>query len=220
MKLLELFSGTHSVGKVAQELGWEVTSLDIDGKADINCDILDWDYRENPVGYYDVIWASPPCCLFSNVRRSCFGRKLKRHGGLVFNRELMERDIQEEGLPIVRRTEEIIDYYQPKAWIIENPKSSLMKDYLTHRPSYVVDYCKYSDWGYKKPTRLWTNIDGFRPKVCRGDCENRIDGGRRHRMNLGNLKDGRPYVKGGGNDRDTRFRVPPSLVKDLFSCIN
>jgi site-specific DNA-cytosine methylase len=220
MRCLELFSGTHSVGKVLKEAGWEVISLDIDGKADINIDILNWDYKEAyPTGYFDVVWASPPCCMFSIIRKSCYGRKLKRHGGLVFNKELLDRDIQEEGLPIVRRTEEIIDYYQPKAWFIENPKTSSMKDYLTHRPSYVVDYCKYSDWGYKKPTRIWTNIEGFQPKVCRGDCENRIDEGHRHRMTMGGAEEGRPYVKGGGSNRDVRFRVPPLLITDLFSYI-
>ena len=43
MRLLELFSGTKSVSKVAKELGFDVISLDFK-KADINCDILDWDY--------------------------------------------------------------------------------------------------------------------------------------------------------------------------------
>ena len=39
MKLLELFSGTKSVGQVAEQLGYEVTSLDLKN-ADINCDIM------------------------------------------------------------------------------------------------------------------------------------------------------------------------------------
>ena len=39
MKLLELFSGTGSVGKVAEELGFDVVSLDLKD-ADINTDIL------------------------------------------------------------------------------------------------------------------------------------------------------------------------------------
>ena len=43
MKLLELFSGTGSVGKVARELGYEVVSLDLKN-ADINSDIMKWDY--------------------------------------------------------------------------------------------------------------------------------------------------------------------------------
>jgi adenine-specific DNA methylase len=39
MKLLELFSGTSSVGKVAKQLGYDIVSLDLK-KADINIDIL------------------------------------------------------------------------------------------------------------------------------------------------------------------------------------
>ena len=42
MHLLELFSGTSSVGKVAKSLGYNVISLDLKN-ADINCDILSWD---------------------------------------------------------------------------------------------------------------------------------------------------------------------------------
>ena len=35
MRVLELFSGTHSVGKVCKEYGWEVVSVDLEN-ADIN----------------------------------------------------------------------------------------------------------------------------------------------------------------------------------------
>ena len=38
MRLLELFSGTKSIGKVAEQLGYEVTSLDLKN-ADINTDL-------------------------------------------------------------------------------------------------------------------------------------------------------------------------------------
>ena len=44
MKLLDMFSGTGSVGTVAKDMGWDVVSLDLKG-ADINCDILQWKYK-------------------------------------------------------------------------------------------------------------------------------------------------------------------------------
>ena len=67
VKILELFSGTHSVGNVARELGWDVTSLDL-SDADICGDILKWPYWLKDPGLYDVIWASPPCESFSTMQ--------------------------------------------------------------------------------------------------------------------------------------------------------
>ena len=62
-ELLELFSGTGSVGRAFAEKGWVVISLDSDPKTDatIHGDILKWDYSTYPPGHFDVIWASP-CC--------------------------------------------------------------------------------------------------------------------------------------------------------------
>ena len=41
MRVLELFSGTGSVGNVCRARGMDVVSLDRDMPADIRCDILD-----------------------------------------------------------------------------------------------------------------------------------------------------------------------------------
>ena len=75
MRLLELFSGTGSVGKVFKQHGYEVISLDIDNRADINIDILNWDYTVYPSGYFKVIWASCPCTRYSimnNIKANNF----------------------------------------------------------------------------------------------------------------------------------------------------
>ena len=67
--LLELFSGTGSIGKVAKEMGWEVISLDRDMKADIQTDIMDWDYEAYPTKHFDFIWCSPPARNIAEPRQ-------------------------------------------------------------------------------------------------------------------------------------------------------
>ena len=71
MKLLELFSGTGSVGSAFAARGWEVVSLDSDPKtkAQIHENILTWNYKVFPRGHFDAIWASPCCTHYSCARR-------------------------------------------------------------------------------------------------------------------------------------------------------
>ena len=70
MRLLELFSGTGSVGRAFAAAGWSVVSLDSDEKtpATIRVDILDWDFLSYQPGYFDASWASPPCTEYSIAR--------------------------------------------------------------------------------------------------------------------------------------------------------
>ena len=65
LKMLELFSGTGSIGKVATNYNFEITSLDKNMEATIKTDILDWNYKTYPPKYFDVIWSSPPCSEYS-----------------------------------------------------------------------------------------------------------------------------------------------------------
>ena len=44
MRVLELFSGTRSVGNVCKAHGIDVVSMDRDMPADIRSDIMDWHY--------------------------------------------------------------------------------------------------------------------------------------------------------------------------------
>ena len=237
MRVLELFSGTGSVGKVCRERGWEVISLDLKG-ADINADILKWEYTQYPVGHFDIIWASPPCDTFSVLRCSWIGRKLKCHNGEVCTPELLQQDIDTIGLPILRRTEEIIEYFKPNTYFIENPQTGRMKQYMNHHPHYDVDYCKYANWGYQKRTRIWTNLKGFIPKTCNKDC-GQIKYGV-HKVNFGgdkmifendklikvktkalrekykNTPNAQIRRAGEGNTTNERYRIPSILINELF----
>jgi site-specific DNA-cytosine methylase len=197
MKLLELFSGTGSVGKVAEELGYEVISVDITDKlhpVSHLCDILTWDYTIYPEGHFDVIWASPPCRSFSCLQR-CKKPKVE-----------IDTLIQTVGLPPLRKAEEIIEYFKPTKWFIENPQTGRMKEFVD-KPFYDVDYCMYCDWGYKKRTRVWTNIIDFEPKTCNKQCGTCVDG--KHNVHIG-----RPRGKTSLSDR---YRIPPQLIYNLLT---
>ena len=64
--MLELFSGTQSVSKVARKRGWITHTLDMKmnpggSHMHVMTDIMDFNYRNYPVGLFEFIWASPPC---------------------------------------------------------------------------------------------------------------------------------------------------------------
>ena len=107
MNLLELFSGTGSVGKIARDLGFNVISLDLKN-ADINCDILEWDYKQFDRNHFSFIWSSPPCAEYSIAKTT----------GI--------RNI-EHANSIVLKTLEIIDYFRFPYFVIENPQTGLLK---------------------------------------------------------------------------------------------
>ena len=201
MRLLELFSGTKSVSKAVGFKFSEIISLDNINKYNptICTDILLWDYKQYPRGYFDVIWASPPCTEYSI---------LKNNTGMTTNIDLADN--------IVLKVFDIIDYFNPSYWFIENPYSGLLKKrpFMELLPFYDVDYCRFSDWGYKKKTRIWTNIE-YRDMLClKGLCKNMI--GRFHKVSFGGQ--GRPkehtYIKCSAGD--TAYRIPELLIKDLF----
>jgi len=148
MKCLELFSGSGSVGKILKERGYEVVSLDLKD-ADINCNILDWNYKQYPKDSFDYIHASPPCDTFSICRKCWIGRKVKKHKDKILTMEDIIRDQLEIGLPILNKTLEIIKYFDPQYFTLENPQTGDMKKYITDLSFTDIDYCMYG-LPYKK----------------------------------------------------------------------
>ena len=239
MNLLELFSGTHSVGKVANELGYNVISVDMcdyKGKhpPTHKCDIMEFDYKKYPKDFFTIIHGSPPCVFYSSLQSTWIGREkrdIKTKEKYVFTREIYEEKLKLSDT-WVKKTLEIIDYFKPKLWFIENPKSGKLKnrEFMKDIPYYDVDYCMYSDWGYKKSTRFWTNKKDFIPKICDKNCGNMVEVGEKtlHKKNCGNSKlqkITREHYRhkkdvgdvGGGTNRLMRYRIPPQLIKELLT---
>mgnify|MGYP003121338750 CR=1 FL=1 len=245
MRVLELFSGTGSVKKVCDKLQWESVSVDMILPADHQVDIMEFDYKQYPKDYFDIVWASPPCTNYSALKKCWYGRKLK--DGTIYSKEQNDID-QNEADKLVLKSFEIIEYFNPKLWFLENPQTGNLKnrEIMKDKPFYDVDYCMYSDWGYKKRTRIWTNKKEFNNKLCdgSGSCGNmiEIEDGKRHlhKTNCGNtekIKAVRQHIKsldngyemidgknqpkdlkflGKGTNRIDRYRVPEQLIMDLL----
>ena len=175
MNVLELFSGTGSVGKVCNELGWNVISVDLELPATHECDIMDFDYKQYPKDYFSVIWASPPCTDYSKLQDSFLNRKRK---GVIYTKEIQENEMKEAD-KLVLKSLEIIDYFKPELWCMENPQTGRMKDreIMKDITFYDVDYCMYSNWGYRKRTRIWPNKKNWNNLKCDGSgaCGNMIE---------------------------------------------
>ena len=242
VKVLELFSGTRSVGKCCDALGWDSVSVDMILPADHECDIMDFDYKQYDRDYFDIIWGSPPCTNYSALKKCWYGRRLK--DGTIYSKELNEKD-QAEADILVLKTLEIINYFNPTYWFIENPQTGNLKnrDIMKGIPFHDVDYCMYSDWGYKKRTRIWTNKPLYWVgKLCDGSgaCGNMIETTKKHKLNVSkdvhtvgekktikkhkmgigigadSIAMGQKMVAGGGSNRLDRYRIPEDLIYSLF----
>ncbi len=63
MKLLELFSGTGNLSRIARERGWETVTIDNDPamEPDILADIREFETTKR----YTLVWASPTCAEYT-----------------------------------------------------------------------------------------------------------------------------------------------------------
>jgi hypothetical protein len=198
-RLLELFSGTGSVGHAFQRAGWDVVSVDIDPKSGAtHCvDILDWECPYPP-GYFDAVHASPPCQHYSRARTTA---KTPR------NLELADA--------CAKKALELIEYLQPKWWTMENPQTGLLKTrpFMDGIPYVDVCYCVFGA-PFRKRTRLWGRHN-LAPRPCpgRNKCSQMV--GTRH------LKSAQRGPSGGRKDDRFRleelYQLPPSLCDAMVA---
>ncbi len=169
MRVLELFSGTKSIGKAFPDD--EVISVDLDPHFNPThlCSIFDFDYKQ--YDSFDYIHASPPCRWYSVLNAAFYGRNRTVDGEkVIFTKEIHKRKLEEESDKLVQKALEIIDYFHPKCWTMENPYCPRMWNSLVNRPIVdglpytIVDYCMY-DYPVKKQTILFNNME-LELKTC------------------------------------------------------
>ena len=197
--LLELFAGTHSMGKAFREAGWDVYSVDNDPSRNATWigDVREFDPATLP-RRPDLIWASPVCTQYSVCRqRAKAPRDLEWADSLV----LAALRIQEAcGCPM----------------LMENPYSSLLKKrpFMRDISHVAVDYCKWWSEGFPHRCRKRTAIyrvgadwEPSRP-LCNHDCG--FCEGNRHLEAIGNSTAQRQI-----RDKDHTYPIPPLLCQDI-----
>lgn len=156
MKVLELFSGTSSVGNAFKARGHQVFTVDWDAafKPDMHADILHVTAADilECFGKPDIIWASPDCTTYSIAAISHHRCKDVATGNLFPVSEYAKQcdETNKHMLDLIREL-------NPRYWFIENPRGGLRKmDFMQGLPRYTVTYCQYGDTRMK-PTDIWTN---------------------------------------------------------------
>ena len=173
MRTLEIFAGTQSFSKGVKRQSPDNEAITVDILPKFSpthvADILTWDYTQYPRGSFDIVWCSPPCTEYS---------KAKTRG---------VRDL-ETADALVRKSFEIIDYFKPQVWIVENVGTGLlvkrMETIRAGLSSVLVDYCVYGK-PYRKRTILWSNAP-LHLGLCQGKAHCSQMDGAKHKGSCGN----------------------------------
>ncbi len=166
--LISLYDRTGNWSRPYLEAGWFVLRIDQQAKPyqdenriTRNIDILDWDYKYD---YSNILFASMHHAELNVIilaaqpcdRYALCGNKHKAVN--LFNGEF------DEAQKLVAKTKEIIDYFNPFAWALENPKTDIHKKntWIGQRPKYVFNPCDFAGYSpnpdddrYNKETWLF-----------------------------------------------------------------
>tara|TARA_Y100001963_G_scaffold75352_1_gene104618 strand:+ start:4078 stop:4737 length:660 start_codon:yes stop_codon:yes gene_type:complete len=215
LKVLELFAGSRSFSKVAEEFGHETYTSDLQPFDDIDqvCDIFDFDI-DKMIKYFgkpEIVWCSPPCQAFSVA-------SISTHWTGGHRAYIPKTEKAKTSIKILNKMMSIINIINPKYWYIENPRGVMRKvSPMVELKEYrnTIWYCQYFGKGDSikraKPTDIWTNDKNWTPRpVCKNgnplcDHERAPRGSRTGTQGLKNNYE--------------RSKVPAELCKEIIKGI-
>lgn len=162
-KVLELFAGSRSIGKAAEELGMEVFSVDWENYPGINLSKDIGELYPSDVPFIpDIVWASPDCTTYSIAAIS------KHRNGTEPKSEYAKKcdTVNTHFISLIRYW---LTINPDLVFFIENPRGMLRKmPFMQEFTRHTIWYCRYGD-ERAKPTDIWTNSKTWVP---RPPCKN------------------------------------------------
>ena len=162
--LLELFAGSRSVGKVGEELGMNVFSVDWQMFEGINLAIDIGKMKKEYVPFVpDVVWASPDCTTYSIAACSTH-----RENSIEPKTDYAKK-CDQVNVHFIGLIKDWLNINPNMVFFIENPRGMLRKmPFMQEFERHTIWYCQYGD-DRAKPTDIWTNSNDWIP---RPQCKN------------------------------------------------
>jgi hypothetical protein len=156
--LISLFDRTGNWSRPYLEAEWDIIQIDIQNGTDIST----WAFKAPMLRHYQkiVILAAVPCTDFAVSGAKHFSKK-DSNGETAISDALVDR------------TKEIIDWFNPFAWAVENPKSRIHKrhSWLGQKAKHVFNPCDFAGYSpypdqdrYNKETCLFGKFNDPIPK--------------------------------------------------------
>jgi hypothetical protein len=168
MKLLELFAGSKSIGITAEQLGYEVFSVDWQNFDGIDLSIDIEKLTKNDIPFIpDVFWASPDCTTYTIAA-------ISTHRNGTEPKSEYAKKCDNVNINFINLINDYLNINKNMVYFIENPRGMLRKmPFMKSFKRHTVWYCQYGDTR-AKPTDIWTNsIDWIPRKICHNgnpDC--------------------------------------------------
>lgn len=169
MKVLELFAGSRSIGRAAEDLGYEVFSVDWADYYDIDLKIDVETMELGDVPFIpDAVWASPDCTTYSIAACS------KHRENSIIPKTDYAKKCDRVNQHFIHLIKQWLDINPLMVFFIENPRGMMRKmPWMQEFNRHTIWYCQYGD-DRAKPTDVWTNSDHWIPRPqCRNgnpDC--------------------------------------------------
>lgn len=128
--LVSLYDHSGNASRPYEENGWTVIKVDIKN----GIDILTWHYERLQADKVGIICMQPCTCY-----------------ALCGNRHKEERLLSgefQQHQKLVEKSKEIIEYFNPFFWQLENPKSDIHKKnpWIGQRPKLIFNPCDYAGY--------------------------------------------------------------------------